>query len=67
MSFGSIKKVVADKGFGFVVDDAGREYFFHRSTLTSPATLEDLYQGQRVEFTAVDAPKGPRAEQVRLV
>ena len=62
---GKIVKLVADKGFGFIVDDHGTEYFFHRSALTEEwGTLQPQ---QRVTFTVDhNNPKGPRAEQVRL-
>jgi CspA family cold shock protein len=59
---GTVKRVVRDKGFGFVASDRGDEYFFHRS---SCANFDDLREGQAVTFDAGQGPKGPRAENVR--
>lgn len=50
MAIGTIRRLVADKGFGFIADEAGAEYFFHRSALRGLA-FEQLRQGQRVAFT----------------
>ena len=33
MSSGTIKRLVRDRGFGFIRDDAGQEWFFHRSSV----------------------------------
>jgi CspA family cold shock protein len=62
---GTIKKVT-DKGFGFISTSSGKDLFFHRSSLVGVA-LEELQEGQRVTFTEGQGPKGPRAEDVRLV
>jgi CspA family cold shock protein len=61
-SKGTIKRIVADKGFGFVADESGREYFFHQSACQS---FDSLREGQTVTFDAGQGPKGPRAENVR--
>ena len=61
---GTIRTIRADKGFGFIKDQGGREYFFHRSAVQGEA-LEDLREGDSVEFDVGDGPKGPRAESVR--
>ena len=36
---GTIKRLVHDKGFGFVADEGGREYFFHQSPVRPSATF----------------------------
>lgn len=61
---GSIRTLRVDKGFGFIKDDAGKEYFFHRSAVYGEG-LEDLKEGDGVEFDLGEGPKGPRAENVR--
>ena len=38
MATGTIKRVVADRGFGFIADDGAKEYFFHRNSLDRPST-----------------------------
>jgi len=63
---GKIKKVVRDRGFGFISDTDGRELFFHQSALEG-ATLDTLNEDQKVEFEVESSPKGPRAVQIRLV
>ena len=62
MAQGTIKKLITDKGFGFIEGD-GEEIFFHSSALTN-ARFDDLREGQKVEFTMGHGPKGPRAENV---
>ncbi len=39
---GTIKKVVADRGFGFITDEKGNDYFFHRDSLTEPLRFESV-------------------------
>jgi len=62
---GTIKKVT-DKGFGFITMASGGDIFFHHSGLVG-TTFEELREGQRVTFTHGQGPKGPRAEDIRLV
>jgi CspA family cold shock protein len=61
---GTIRTIRAEKGFGFIKDSAGKEYFFHRSAVYGEG-LEDLREGDSVEFDIGEGPKGPRAENVR--
>ena len=42
----------------------GRRYFFHRSAVYGEG-LENLKEGDGVEFDLGEGPKGPRAENVR--
>ena len=64
MPSGTIKKVVAERGFGFIAADDGKEYFFHRSGLTPPLDFDRLRGGERVTFSIEPNPKGPRAIHV---
>lgn len=64
MPQGTIKKVLADKGFGFI-ESEGNDIFFHFSSLEDVA-IETLQVGQAVTFEKGDSPKGPRAENVRV-
>lgn len=66
MATGKVKRVVADRGFGFIAADDGNEYFFHR-TSTPGGVFDSLRGGETVEFETTQGPKGPRAENVRLV
>ena len=49
MANGTIKRLVRDRGFGFIRDDGGQEWFFHRSSVKAGA-FEELNEGQRVSF-----------------
>jgi CspA family cold shock protein len=62
---GTIKKVVADRGFGFIAAEDSKEYFFHRGGLDSSLDFDRLVGGERVTFEIEASPKGPRANQVR--
>src|SRR4051812_33335019 len=62
---GTIKRLVSDKGFGFIAAGDGNEYFFHQSACSGMA-FDDLREGQAVTFESGQGPKGPRAENVRL-
>ncbi len=65
MSQGVIKKLVTDKGFGFIKGDSG-ELFFHHSAVQG-AEFDTLQEGQTVEYTEGSGPKGPRAESVTVI
>jgi len=65
MTTGTVKKVIADRGFGFIVAEDAKEYFFHRGGLDSSIDFDRLVGGERVEFEIESSPKGPRASQVR--
>jgi CspA family cold shock protein len=64
MAQGTIIKLIADKGFGFINGEQG-ELFFHHSALDG-VTIETLRVGQEVTYEEGSGPKGPRAENVRL-
>jgi CspA family cold shock protein len=64
MTTGTIKKVVADRGFGFIAAEDGKEYFFHRGGLQTSLDFDRLVGGERVTFEVEASPKGPRATQV---
>jgi cold shock protein len=61
---GKIKRVVRDRGFGFISSAEGREIFFHRSSLQD-LNFDTLKEGDHVEFEVEDGPKGPRAVAVK--
>ena len=65
MTTGTIKKVVADRGFGFITAEDAKEYFFHRGALDTSLDFDRLVGGERVLFEIEASPKGPRANQVR--
>ena len=65
MTTGTIKKVVSDRGFGFITAEDEKDYFFHRGGLDSSIDFDRLIGGERVTFEIEASPKGPRAVQVR--
>ena len=66
MSTGTIKKVVSERGFGFIQAADGKEYFFHRSGMDASVNFDSLMGGEKVIFEIEPGPKGPRAQRVRL-
>jgi CspA family cold shock protein len=65
MAEGTIKKLT-DKGFGFIDTGSGNDMFFHMSNVEG-VRFDDLHEGQRVSYNEGHGPKGPRAENVRVV
>ena len=72
MPQGVVKKIVSDRGFGFISGDQEREdVFFHHSSVVE-ISFDDLKEGQTVEYEVEEAGggrrgKGPRASSVRPV
>jgi len=70
MTVGTIKRIIRDRGFGFIQPEgATQEVFFHSSAVEKP-TFDELNEGQQVEFeTEPDSrqPRRSRAVHVRLV
>jgi cold shock protein len=70
MAAGTIKKLVNDKGFGFIQTNDGGDIFFHHSTVQN-AQFDTLTEGQQVEYTVEQGGgqkgKGPRAASVTAV
>ncbi len=65
MPVGSIKRIVSNRGFGFIVPESGGEdVFFHFSTLEG-VNFEALGEGDQVEYEAERGDKGPKATVVR--
>jgi cold shock protein len=61
---GIIKRVVSDRGFGFIAGEDGTDYFFHRDELHG-LDFANLKPGERVTFEPQQGPKGPRGVNVR--
>ena len=64
MPQGKIKKVMPDKGFGFIEGDRD-DMFFHHSEVQG-TTIEELSEGQTVEYEIGEGKRGPCAVQVRV-
>jgi CspA family cold shock protein len=61
---GTIKRLIRDRGFGFIRSTDSQEIFFHRSGLQD-LDFESLKEGLNVEFDIERGEKGPRAVNVR--
>ena len=64
MTTGTVKKLVSERGFGFIAADDGKEYFFHRSALAPSLDFDRLTGGEKVQFEIEQDPKGARARNV---
>ena len=64
MTTGTVKKLVSERGFGFIAADDGKEYFFHRSALAPTLDFDRLAGGEKVQFEIEQDPKGARARNV---
>jgi CspA family cold shock protein len=63
MTNGTVKKLVAERGFGFIEAEDGKEYFFHRSGVEN---FDSLMGGEKVTFEIEPSQKGPRANRVKV-
>jgi CspA family cold shock protein len=62
---GTVKRVISDRGFGFIAAEDGKEYFFHRNELAESLDFDRLAGGEAVSFEVEASPKGPRAVKVQ--
>ncbi len=64
MPTGTVKKLVSERGFGFITSDDGKDYFFHRSVLAPSLDFDRISTGEKVRFEIEQDPKGARARNV---
>jgi len=60
---GTVKWFDESKGFGFIERESGSDVFAHFSAISSTG-YKTLNDGQKVEFTVTQGPKGPQAENI---
>ncbi len=66
MANGIVKRLVRERGFGFILGQDGVEIFFHRSAVQGDG-FDMLAEGHAVEFDVESGPKGPRATNMRVI
>jgi len=64
MAEGVIKRLVSERGFGFIKPVEGKDLFFHSNQLLG-VVFNALKEGQKVEFDIGQGPKGPMAIRIR--
>lgn len=63
---GKIKRIIGDRGFGFIEAEDGKEIFFHQTGLVEVG-FDELKEGDEVEFETEQSPKGARATNVKRI
>lgn len=63
---GTVKWFSDQKGFGFLSVEGGKDVFVHHSAIEAQG-FRTLSEGDRVEFTLENGPKGPAAANVRKI
>ncbi len=63
MKTGTVKFFNDSKGFGFIIEDgSNKEYFVHVSGL-----VDEIREGDKVEFDLKEGKKGLNADKVRVI
>lgn len=62
---GTVKWFNAEKGFGFITGEDGKDVFAHFSQINSTG-YKSLQEGQEVSFDVVQGAKGPQAENITV-
>ncbi|MFS0295169.1 cold-shock protein [Corynebacterium striatum] len=65
MPIGKVKWFDADKGFGFVSNPGDEDVYVGRNVL--PEGVDELVQGQRIEFDFAAGRRGPQALRVKVL
>lgn len=63
---GKIKRMIRERGFGFIEAEDGKEIFFHQTGLVE-VDFDELKEGDEVEFETEQSPKGARATNVKRI
>jgi cold shock protein len=63
---GTVKWFSAEKGYGFIVRDKGDDIFVHHSQIAQTG-YRRLQEGQKVEFSVIQADKGFQAQEVQVL
>lgn len=63
---GTVKWFNAEKGYGFIKDEEGKDIFVHFSSINSDG-YKTLAEGQKVTYDLVESDRGPQAKNVTVV
>ena len=66
MAKGTVKWFDPKKGFGFVVNDDGKDVFVHYTSIENDG-FRCLRNGQIVEYQQFDSEKGLQGKEVRIL
>lgn len=61
---GIVEQVHRERGFGFILTDAGEQVYFHRNAVQAGLDFETLEDGDRVALNVEAGEKGPQATAV---
>jgi len=64
MAKGTVKRLMRERGFGFIAAEDGREILFHHSELQN-VEFDNLQQGDQLEFNVTKGDKGPKATDIK--
>ena len=66
MSTGKVKWFNAEKGYGFITSEDGKDVFVHYSSINSEG-FKTLEEGQTVTYDVVESDRGQQANNVTVV
>jgi CspA family cold shock protein len=67
MAIGTVKWFNSEKGFGFIAPEDGSPDVFAHFSAIAASGFRSLEENQRVEFEITRGPKGPQAENIRVL
>ncbi len=66
MLIGTVKWFDNDKGYGFILDENGRDVFVH-FTVIEKQGFRCLEEGQKVTYNLIETDKGLQAKDVKII
>ncbi len=64
---GTVKWFNGGKGYGFIAREGGEDVFVHFTAIKDEGQFRTLMEGQQVEFTVEQGPKGLQASEVVVI
>ncbi|MBU3197183.1 cold-shock protein [Clostridium algidicarnis] len=64
---GIVKWFDAEKGYGFISGNDGKDLFLHHSKVKDQSNSKNIHEGQEVAFDVAEGEKGPQAINVEIV